>query len=220
MSETSDDLSRIRAYIDEVALEGAGQLPPEPKLAAIVNVSRGRLRTLLKTLETEGVIWRHVGKGTFVGPRVVDPASQGWSVGISLGEIMDARHLLEPAMAAQAAINAKPADITAMERCMSEMWEAKSYRQWKRLDERLHRLIAEATHNSLLLLLFDTLQTHGRAGLDGRLEEVFGHDRAPDDTTGQHQAIVSAIKAGNPDKADASMQEHLAHVRSRLFGLR
>ncbi|MDO6966689.1 FadR/GntR family transcriptional regulator [Rhizobium alvei] len=219
MTSESDDL-RLRAFIDTTIQQGEPQLPPEPRLAELINVSRGRLRTLLKRLEEEGVIWRHVGKGTFVGPRQIDPSSPGWSEGISLGDIMDARRLLEPQLAASAAISARPADVVALERCIAEMSETQSYLQWKRLDERLHRLIAEATHNGLLLLLYDTLRNQGRAGLDQRLNAVFGKDSAPLETNRQHAAIVSAIKAGDPSAAEQEMLRHLDQVRARLFGLR
>lgn len=220
MPEPNDDLSRLRAYIDERIARGDLQLPPEPKLAEELAVTRGRVRTLLKRLEEEGAIWRHVGKGTFVGQRALDVASPEWLDDISLGDIMDARKALEPQLAAQAAIAARPADIQALERCLAEMTEASSYPQWKRLDERLHRLIAEATRNSLLLLLYDTLRTQGRASLDARLNEVFASQSAPSETDKQHSAIVAAIKSGDPDRAEKEMRTHLIKVRERLFGIR
>ena len=220
MTDAKDDLSRLRRLIDEIAAGEDRQVPPEPRLAELLNVSRGRVRTLLKKLEAEGVIWRHVGKGTFVGEREIDPSSTAWFEGISLGDIMDARRVLEPQLAAQAAISAHPSDIVALERCLSDMNDVSSYLQWKRLDERLHRLIAEATHNSLLLLLYDTLRIRCRSGLDSRLNEVFGRDDAPLKTNAQHVDIVSAIKSGDPDAAERTMRNHLNYVRARLFGLR
>ncbi|MBV7379906.1 FadR/GntR family transcriptional regulator [Maritimibacter dapengensis] len=215
-----DDLSRLRAFIEGEAERGNNQLPPEPKLAEALDVSRGRLRTLLKRVEDEGLIWRHVGKGTFIGEREIDPTAPEWAADVSLGDIMDARRLLEPMLAGQAAINARPADLSAMEKCLTEMETAASYAQWKRLDERLHRLIATATRNPLLLLLHDTLRGQGRSGLDTRLNAVFGQETAPSATNRQHEAIVAAIRNGDPESAENAMREHLTSVREQLFGLR
>lgn len=216
----ADDLALLRSYVEEAARNGAAQLPAEPRLSEELAISRGRLRTLLKRLEGEGLIWRHVGKGTFVGPRHVDPASPEWSEGISIGDIMDARQLLEPQLAAQAAIKARPADLQKLDRCLAEMRDAPSFPHWKRLDERLHRLIAEAAHNHLLLLIYETLRSQGRAFLDHRLEEVFGHHSTSRETDRQHQEIVDAIRRNDPDQAEAAMRDHLRWVRSTLFGLR
>ena len=66
---TDTDLARLRTFLDETAQRGEERLPSEPRLSEVLGVSRGRLRTLLKKLEDDGEIWRHVGKGTFVGPR-------------------------------------------------------------------------------------------------------------------------------------------------------
>lgn len=219
MNETAD-LTRLRAYIEDSVTRGEVQLPPEPRLSDVLGVSRGRLRTLLKRVEDEGLIWRHVGKGTFIGQRELTPASPGWAADISLGDVMDARQVLEPQLAAQAAIAARPADHSAMARCMEDMESTQSYAQWKLLDERLHRLIAQATRNSLLLMLYDTLRAQGRAGLDSRLASVFGQENAPHETTEQHRLIVQAIATCDPSRAEQAMRDHLASVREQLFGLR
>jgi len=218
--EEADDLSLLRSYVEDVARSGTAQLLAEPRLSETLDISRGRLRTLLKRLEDEGLIWRHVGKGTFVGPRLVDPTSPEWSEGISIDDIMDARQLLEPQLAAQAAIKAHPADLQKLDRGLAEMLEAPAFLQWRRLDERLHRYIAEAAHNHLLLLIYETLRSQGRALLDHRLEEKFGHHTGTRDTDRQHKAIVDAIRSGDPDQAEESMREHLRSVRATLFGLR
>jgi len=216
----ADDLARLRAHIAECTARGEEQLAPEPRLAEEIGVSRGRLRTLLKRLEDEGLIWRHVGKGTFIGQRDLSAQTPGWAADISLGDIMAARQVLEPQLAAQAAIAARPADLAAMERCLTDMEASQSYAQWKLLDERLHRLIAEATRNDLLLVLYDTLRRQGRAGLDTRLGAVFGQENAPSATNAQHRAILDAVSSGDPAMAERAMRDHLSAVRAKLFGLR
>jgi DNA-binding FadR family transcriptional regulator len=217
--DETDDLMRLRRLIEASAARGETQLPPEPRLSEVLGVSRGRLRTLLKRVEEDGLIWRHVGKGTFIGQRELSAASPGWAADISLGDVMDARQVLEPQLAAQAAIAARPADLAAMARCMADMEATQSYAQWKLLDERLHRLIATATRNSLLLMLYDTLRVQGRAGLDARLADVYGQDSAPHATTDQHRRIVEAITTGDPARAEQAMRDHLVSVRAHLFGL-
>jgi DNA-binding FadR family transcriptional regulator len=221
MQSIDEDVARLRQFIDELETEDA-RLPPEPKLCAQLGVSRSRLRTMLKRVEDEGLIWRHVGKGTFVGPRALTVDDTAWAASISVDDLFDARLLVEPQLAAQAALHATPIDIAAMEHCLAEMAHATAFLQWKRLDDKLHRAIAEATHNALLLMLYDTVRAQVRARLDARLEDVFGTapshpKRATDD---EHFTLVDAIKAHNPARAEQSMRDHISSVRSSLFGMR
>lgn len=222
MKTIEDDVTRLRDYVEEcVAKGGDMRLPPEPKLSEALGVTRGRLRTLLKRLEEEGLIWRHVGKGTFVGPRQIEPDDESWSSSISVDDLMDARLVLEPQLAAQAAVHATPADIAAMDECLADMASIGPFMAWKRLDERLHRLIAEATHNVLLLMLYETMRKQLRINLDARMEEVFNHIAGPRHATDdEHRLLVDTIRAHNPATAEQLMRDHLRSVRTRLFGLR
>lgn len=216
-----NDVARLREYVENVAKGGDMRLPPEPKLGAALGVSRGRLRTMLKRLEDEGLIWRHVGKGTFVGPRQITADDQSVSTSISVDDVFDARLLLEPQLAGQAALHATPADLAAMDHCLAEMARSTSFLHWKRLDDRLHRLIAEATHNMLLLMLYDTLRSQMRLSLDARIEEVFGALSSPRESVDEeHKFFLDGIRAHNPARAEQTMREHLRSVRATLFGLR
>ncbi len=223
MEQTSQpvDLLRLREYIEATEASGASRLPPEPKLSEQIGVSRGRLRTLLKRLEEEGLIWRHIGKGTFVGPRPVNASEPNWARSISVADVIDARLVLEPQLCALAAIRATPADIARMENCLAEATSADSFVHWRRSDERLHRLIAEASQNVLLLMLHDKLRAQMKLDLDARIEVVFGNITTPKDTTeAEHRALVDAIRTHNPLAAEERMREHLLAVRRHLFGLR
>lgn len=217
-----NDVLRLREYIEgHVANSGDLRLPPEPKLSEALGVSRGRLRTVLKRLEDEGLIWRHVGKGTFIGPKHGTPNDENLSFSISVDDIMDARLVLEPQLAAQAAVHATATDIAAMEQCLADMATTAPFMPWKRLDEHLHRIIAESTHNALLVMLYDTMRVQVRVNLDARMEDVFTSQTGPrHDTDGEHHLLVDAIRTHNPARAEQLMREHLRSVRVRLFGLR
>src|SRR5215203_6532918 len=92
------------------------RLPPERRLVEMLGLNRPALRKALAVLESEGQIWRHVGKGTFVGSRPT--IAQGDMSAIARktnpGEVMRTRILLEPEVAAMAALNATPAHVAEM----------------------------------------------------------------------------------------------------------
>lgn len=60
---------QIRTLIEEGSFEG-GRLPSEPKLANSLGVSRTTVRQALAELESDGLIVRKHGVGTFVNERV------------------------------------------------------------------------------------------------------------------------------------------------------
>ncbi len=218
---TVDDLDRLKTYVDETAARGETRLPPEPRLSEVLGISRGRLRTLLRRLEEEGALWRHVGKGTFIGARDSVEVRPTSTPSFSVGDVFAARILLEPLLAAEAAIHADAANLAAIDGCLAEMGRSDSFVQWKRLDERLHREIARASNNTLLLMLYDALRTQIKQTLDVRLEQVFSGTRGPmESTDSEHLRVIEAIRTHDPMAAEGAMRDHLTSVRTRLFGLR
>lgn len=216
-----EDEDRLRAYVEGAQLQGSLRLPPEPKLSEELSIPRGRLRAILKRLESEGLLWRHVGKGTFAGPRRITNEDPEVSAAISVDNILDARLMLEPQLAARAAVCATPTDIAAMDLCLAEMNTIEHFDSWRRLDERLHRLVAEATHNMMMLILYDTLRAQVRTNLDVRIKQVYGSDYGPKKATnGEHHDFVDAIRSHNPQAAEQAMRAHLMSIRASLFGLR
>src|SRR5215470_12662627 len=194
---------RLRAYIDDALREQRERLLPEPQLSELLDIPRGRLRTHLKRLEKDGLIWRHVGKGTFVGPRtaqLIDSAPIG---SVSPSHAMDGRLVIEPILAGKAAVHARRSDIEAMERCIDETEVMTSYVAWKSGDDRLHRTIAEAAQNPLLLTLYDVVHGYVRKLISERMEQAVGQSPAPvENSNDEHAAIVAAIKKRDPEGAE------------------
>jgi DNA-binding FadR family transcriptional regulator len=219
VSEIGIEEQRLRAYIDGALRERRGRLLPEPQLAELLDIPRGRLRTHLKRLEKEGLIWRHVGKGTFVGPRtssLLDSAAVG---AVSPSDVMEGRLTIEPLLAGKAAVHARRSDIDAMERCLDESRAATSYAAWKHGDDRLHHIIAEAAQNPLLLMLHDVVHGYARKLISERMEQALGNSPAPvENSNAEHRAIVAAIKKHDPEGAEAEMRKHLTSIRGLLFG--
>ena len=91
-----DAAARLRAYLADSNLELNSRLPPERTLSRQLGVSRSLLRKALAELEAEGQIWRHVGRGTFIGSRPLESASDIDYVSshTTPRELMEARFLI------------------------------------------------------------------------------------------------------------------------------
>jgi DNA-binding FadR family transcriptional regulator len=219
MNAAVTEEARLRAYIDDALREQRERLLPEPQLSELLDIPRGRLRTHLKRLEKDGLIWRHVGKGTFVGPRtaqLIDSAPLG---SVSPSHAMEGRLVIEPVLAGKAAVHARRSDIEAMERCLDETNVMTSYVAWKSGDDRLHRTIAEAAQNPLLLALYDVVYGYVRKLISERMEQAVGQSPAPvENSNDEHAAIVAAIKKHDPEGAERAMRKHLTSIRALLFG--
>lgn len=218
-SESAGALTQLRAYLARTALAADSRLPPERTLSQALGVTRAELRKALAVLESEGQLWRHVGKGTFLGNRPLDTLADVAAIShrTNPAEVMRTRLLLEPEVARLAALNATPAQIAEMQTCLKKTREAGSWRQYEAWDNRLHRTIAEATQNNLLLALLDTLNAVRRAVTWGRLRANPVKPNPDHHSFTEHDAIVEAIAERDMTRAAAGMRKHLESVERNLL---
>jgi DNA-binding FadR family transcriptional regulator len=212
-------LTQLRAYLAQSDLPGNARLPPERELVEILGVSRGDLRKALAVLEREGELWRHVGKGTFVGARPIDELSTVAAISgkTSPAEVMRTRLLIEPVIAREAALNGTAEDIVEMRICLKGAREARTWRFYENWDNRLHRTIAQAAHNVPMLAMFDTLNTVRRAVVWGRLRPAGDRPEPDHHSFAQHDAIVAAIEDRDLRAAEFAMRTHLVDVARNLL---
>ncbi len=222
MDQGQGALTQLRAYLAQCDLPSNSRLPPERELCDILGVSRGELRKALAVMESHGELWRHVGKGTFIGARPTKEYSDVAAIAALTNprDVMRARLLIEPQIAREAALNATAGDIAELRQCMLASRQAETWRQYENSDNRLHRAIAEASHNTVLLALFDTLNAVRRAVVWGRLRDKV--DRPPEDhhSFAEHEVLVRAIEDRDMDGASQAMLRHLSHVQENLLATR
>lgn len=215
-------LVQLQAYLAQIDLPSDGRLPSERELCESLGVSRGDLRKALDVLEKDGHIWRHVGKGTFVGSGPVEEA-----IGISEiagrtnpADVMRARLIIEPEIAREAALHATLADISAMRHSLVQTREAATWRQYENIDNLLHRQIAQASRNNVLLGLFDVLNAIRRTVVWGRLRAEGARPPADHHSFEDHEKIVGAISERDLAGAAGAMRHHLQQVEQRLMSVR
>ena len=112
---------------------------------------------------------------------------------------------------------ATDSQIAEMRTCLAKMRIAQTWRQYEAWDNRLHRVIAEATQNSLMLALLDTLNAVRRTVAWSRLRANKPKPDPDHHSFAEHDTIVAAIEARDADRAAGAMRRHLESVERKLL---
>lgn len=211
----------LASWLDASGASPGDRLPPERELCHELGLSRGELRKALLALEAQGVVERHVGRGTFL--RAAPEAPSDAPLLDRLREItsphdaMMARLSLEPELAGHAAIHAAPRHLAEASRLAAEMRSADNWAEYERLDARFHALIATASGNPLLAELHRIVNAVRLSVVWSRLELPQGGPPADYHSFAEHDAIVAALESRDRNAAHAAMRTHLKSVRATLL---
>ena len=215
---TRQVMEALREYFASEAIGSGDQLSPERDLARRLGCSRETLRNALSELERAGELWRHVGQGTFLGPRPLGhPVRETILVqGASPLQLMQARLTLESSVAAEAAVLARPAAIAFLSELVERGRRAVTRSDCERLDAAFHRGIAEVTGNPILLGLLDYLTGVRRHATWQREWEItyrtLGIAAFTEHHSRQHEEVVDCIRRGETAEAFEAMRRHLETV--------
>ncbi|HTV52361.1 MAG TPA: FadR/GntR family transcriptional regulator [Steroidobacteraceae bacterium] len=213
----------ITEQLRQAILEGryaAGEkLPAERWFASAFGASRATIRTALSRLETEQLVTRRLGAGTFVNPR----ARAGREVIAELTsplELIEVRLGVEPNMVRLAVLNATGRDIENLAGAMARMQQAAadsdSFTLW---DKEFHQLIAEATRNPLMVWMYgeiNEVRTHTQ--WNAMKDKVLTPQRIAEYNE-QHLAIFEAIRTRDLEAAVSIVTNHLHYARRQLLGV-
>ena len=190
-------------------------LPSERQLMDTFGVSRSSLREAFRVMELLGLIESIPGKGRFVRhPRTISEDKSTIQLEDSaILELMEARRILDPAIAAESAMRATPSDLTRMLRVITA-----TERNLANPDERaqadfdFHLVLAEATHNFVFINLtrmnFDLiLATH---------ERIYGLLDDKDAFLNEHREIYDAILDHDMDRAREAASRHIDRIYRTL----
>lgn len=223
MNEGDGALVQMRAFIAKNEYGPNDQLPPERKLCESLGVSRAELRKAFAVLEADGAIWRHVGRGTFVGDGVNRGAEQSLSTiakQTTPREVMRARLVLEPQLAREAALHATAENMENLHRISMKSRQAATWREYEALDNELHRVIAEASQCIPLVALFDQLNALRRTVVWGRLRPQPENPPSDHHSFSEHEKIIAAIADRDGNQAQTLMLSHLQTVTAGIFSER
>lgn len=213
----SDALTeRMLELIGEGGLKPGDRLPSTRELSQRFAVTTPTLREALRRLEATGAIEMRHGSGIYVGAaieRIVLPNPNMRAMrGVQLLELLDARILIEPPLAALAAQRSADIDRARLRALLDE-----AARHLRGDDAVLHdanmtfhRETARAAGNRVLDEVVDSLLT-AHASEQREILRIFDDRRRDHD---EHLAILEAIEARDAVAAEDLMKAHLLDVKT------
>jgi GntR family transcriptional repressor for pyruvate dehydrogenase complex len=214
---------RIAKSIESGDFGVGARLPPERELADQYSVSRPTVREALIALEIAGLVEVRTGSGTYVCPNTRKKTSKKAKTiedaGPSAFELISARRMIEPSIAAHAAINATKKDVAAISDALAGFEANWHGTHWEKLeaDRAFHMSIAESTHNAFMIKFLEELWV----GMFGPIFAVLSQRSKLTNrqamTMGDHHTILNCIKRGDSAGAHAAMTAHLVHVELTLL---
>ncbi len=206
---------QILAFVSAQGIAPGERLPSERDMAEQFSLSRPSLREALIALEVEGHVEIRMGSGIYVSNQP-DPGMRRVD-GESPFEILQARCIIESAVAEEAARHATPALIAALDRNLTEMAGAiHDTPRMIRLDGAFHIEIAEGIGNSVLTGLLETSYKQRLSPIFARFSSYFEGPRTWRLALSEHGAIRDAIADADPAAAREAMRHHLTESQRRF----
>lgn len=211
-------VEQLQALILSGQLAPGQLLPSERDLAASAAVSRSMVREALKILGQRGLVETRQGSGSRVASPNSDSLSSAVEIvlrrgGLSFDEICDARALIEPEMAARAALRRSPSDVEELQRIVDRLDDLRSAPEDHIVaDLKFHHMVARTSGHGLFFAISDAINgpvaDAMRVGTKVR--------DAIEQSDEQHREIAHSIVSADADRARAAMSDHIAFVRSYL----
>lgn len=214
LSRASDEIvSQLSQALFDGRLQPGQVLGVEAELAERFGVSRSSVREAMRTLEASGIV--EIGMGPKGGARIAqgDPkrfahalAVQLRLVGVSPGEVLDVRVGVEWMGAQLAARNARADELDEMAALVEAAKRAREPERVGTLGREFHALVAEASHNRVLVATLtsirEALHTH-RPGAPPEPKRVLAI----------HTALLEALRQRDAQRAGELMLEDVQRQR-------
>jgi DNA-binding FadR family transcriptional regulator len=198
-------------------------LPNEADWCRIYGASRTTVREAVKTLNAKGLLKSRTKIGSRVEPRenwnILDRDVLSWHIAAMdprefFASVQQVRKILEPEIAALAAVNRTAAQLRAITQAFEDMSNAKRGRDSVEPDVRFHLALLAAANNALLSPFGIMIES----ALTAMFEFTSTHNAEPDIFIPRHESILKAVARGNPMAARRAALVLLEDTDSTISG--
>ncbi|XEC93266.1 FadR/GntR family transcriptional regulator [Paenibacillus tarimensis] len=219
--EITEQLKRL---IMEGKLKVGDKLPSTKEMSEQFGVGRSTTREALSALKAMGLIEIRQGGGCTVIRSTPDEFELPEQRSLRLNkdkllELLEARQALEVSNAAIAAAKRTTDDMIKLQRLMQEMDRSiGDDLEGERTDLLFHVTLAEATHNSIMARLLESIMTPMETAIrETRRAEMYANRSVATKLYEDHLQIFEAVAAGDQEKAAERMRQHLQRVERILM---
>lgn len=213
---------QIKSQIMNGQLKPGEQLPSTKELSEQFAVGRSTMREALSALKAMGLIEIRQGEGCTVksfnaAEMELKLASSMMSKAMLL-DLLEARKALEVSNAALAAEKRNEHDLDVFRMSLKAMeHHFGDEREGEKADLSFHLTLAKATHNSVLVRLFESISDTMEAAIrETRRHYMYADENVSKQLWKEHKQIFIAIEAGDAKAAEEAMRSHLFHVERVL----
>ena len=205
----------IQMLIGNSQLAPGMKLPSEKDLSEKTGVSRTVIREAVKILVAKGLLETRQGSGTVVRKPNGEQLAEHLNLllqtkGFSLDDLHQVRSILEVEIAGIAAAKASEEEISDLERVMERMEAVVDDPvAYPDADAEFHGKLAQMTHNTLLILLMESVGDILRSVR----QSVARYPSITGPVMPDHRLILEAVRQHNVEVAREAMREHLIHAR-------
>lgn len=212
-------MEQLKDMISRGELRHGQKLPSERELAESLGVSRASVREALTALEAIGILDIRPGEGTFVRETSVSATFAPLAMVLemeqnSMSQLMEVRRVLETEIAALAVQRATEEDLINIETNLNHMKTARTISEAVEADLMFHFAIAEATHNSILLRIMNTVADLMHNTFRIQREELFA--AKGQEIISEHEAIYQAIQDRSLETAKLKMLQHIDNIQTGI----
>ncbi|MBM4168983.1 MAG: FadR family transcriptional regulator [Ignavibacteria bacterium] len=206
--------NQIEEAIRSKILRPGSRLPSENELCEQFGVSRTAIREALRMLNARGLISIEKGRGMFVQNFSAETVTDPLHLYLKLQceedyalDIVHARQIIEPPIAASAAVNHTDEDARMLVQDFDELKQCSgNYEDLSRLDMRFHLNIARASENVIVPLLLEPIH---RLMPQIKSSVYASVKNAQESAVEWHGKILERILARDAEGAQNAMREHL-----------